>query len=106
MDCIILNLTSLVKWCFNFAFNDFKSWSPLSPRYGIFIHIVSQSLLVVFFIFTFRPLTLLLIMASPILLGKPFHAIRSFILLSSACNLFLLQILTARCTREEIQDVL
>ena len=27
-------------------------------------------------------------MASPILLGKPFHKIRSFILVSSACRLF------------------
>ena len=102
MDCIILNLTSLVKWCFNFAFSNFKHWSPLSLRYGIFIHIVSKSLLVVFFIlFTFRPLSLLLIMASPILLGEPFHTIRSFILVSSACNLFLSRILTARCIREE-----
>ena len=45
-------------------------------------------------------------MASPILLGKPFHAIGSFILMSCASNLLLSQILTARCTREEIQDVL
>ena len=27
-------------------------------------------------------------MASPILLGKPFHKIRSFILVNSACRLF------------------
>ena len=106
MDCIILNLASLVKWCFNFAFSDFKSWSPLSPRFGTFIHIVSKSLLVVFFIFTSRPLSLLLIMTSPILLGKLFHAIRSFIIVSSACNLSFSQILTFRCTGEEIQDVL
>ena len=31
-------------------------------------------------------------MTSPILLGKPFHAIRFFILVSSACSLFLSQI--------------
>ena len=62
-----LNLTSLVKWSFNFVFNDFKSWSPLSPKYGIFILTVSKSLLVVFFIlFIFRSLSLLLIMAYPI----------------------------------------
>ena len=57
-------------------------------------------------LFTFRPLSLLLTMAFPILLGKPFHAIRSFILVTSACNLFLWQILTARCKKEEIQDIL
>ena len=71
-----------------------------------FIHIVFKSLLVVLVIFTLRPLSLLLIMASPILLGKPFHLIRSFILVSSACDLFLSQILKAQCTREGIQDVL
>ena len=51
-------------------------------------------------VFTFRPLSLLLILASAILLGKPFHAIRSFIFVSSASNLFLSQILTAWCTGE------
>ena len=65
---------------FQFVYNDFKSWSPLSPRYDIFIHIVSKSLLVVFFLlFLFRPFSLLIIVASPIFLGKPFYAIRSFL---------------------------
>ena len=91
-------LTSLVKWCFNFAFNNLKNWSPLSPRYGIFIHIVSKSLLAVLFIlFTFRYLSLLLIIASRILLAKSFYTIRSFIGVSSAFNLFLSQILTMFC---------
>ena len=56
MECIILNLTSLIKWCLKFVFNNFRSWSPVSPSCGIFIHIVSKSLLVVFFIlFISRP---------------------------------------------------
>ena len=72
-----------------------------------FMHIVSNSVLVVFFIlFTFSILILSLIMASSIVLEKPFHTMRSFFLVISACSLFLSQILAIRCTWEEIQDVL
>ena len=79
----------------------------LYQRYGIFIHIVSKTLLAVLFtLFTVRPLHFLRIIASRILLGKLFYAIRSFIVVSSACNLFLSQILTAWCTRKEILDAL
>ena len=55
---------------------------------------------------TLRPFSLLLSMKFPVLLGEIFHAIRFFMLVSSTGNLFLSQILTAPCTRDEISEVL
>ena len=86
-----------------FVDNDFKSWSPLSPRYDIFIHTVSKSLLVVFFIYSYLGLSVYLGLSNFLRKTIPCNYI---FLVSSICNLFLSQILTAQFTREEVQDVL
>ena len=96
----------LVKWRFSSVFNNFKSWSPLSPRYfyPYCLKAIVSRVLYIIHIQAFK----LLIMAFPILLRKHYslyHANSSFILMSSPCSLFLSEVLIP-VTRDKNQDVL